>query len=129
MRLVAMAMMLMAATCCLAGETAYELSLDFSIDGKHVASPHVVVKNGVKSTIDLDGRFIDVLARERPEDKLIVMSFWIGQLDEDVRKILATPSAVALPGKRVVLKVMLDDPGSGMQQVTLAVTAQEYRRF
>jgi hypothetical protein len=126
MRLVAMAMMLMAAACCLASETAYELSLDVSIDGKHIASPSVVVRNGVKSTIDLDGRFIDVLAREDREDKRIVMSFWIGELDKGVRKILATPSAVTLAGRRVVLKVMLDDPGSGMQQITLAVTAQEY---
>jgi hypothetical protein len=126
MRLVAMAMMLMAATCCLASETAYELALDFSIDGKHIASPHVVVKNGVKSTIGLEGRFIDVLVRESPEDKRIVISFWIGELDEGVRKILATPSAVALAGRQVVLKVMLDDAGSGMRQVTLAVTAQEH---
>jgi hypothetical protein len=126
MRLVAMAMMLMAATRCLASETAYELSLDFSADGKHIASPHVVVKNGVKSTIDLDGRFIDVMVRESPDDKRIVMSFWIGELDGGLRKILATPSAVARAGRRVVLKVMLNDPESGMQQMTLAVTAQEH---
>ena len=126
MRRVAMATMLMAATCCLAGETAYELSLDFSADGRHIASPHVVVKNGEKATIDLDGRFIDVMARESPEDKRIVMSFWIGEIDGGVRKILATPSAVVLAGRKVVLKVMLDDPDSGMQQMTLAVTAEEH---
>ena len=128
MRLLAMVMMLMAATCCLASETAYELSLSFSIDGKHIASPQVVVRNGVKSTIDLDGRFIDVLARESPEDKRVVLSFWIGEIEEGMRKILATPSAVALAGRQIVLKVMLDERGSGMQQITLAVTAQEQVR-
>ncbi len=125
MRLMAMAMMLMVATCCLASETSYELSLDFSIDGKLIASPQVVVKDGVKSTIDLGGRFIDVMAKESPEDKRIVVSFWIGEMDGGARRILATPSAVVPPGRRVELRVMLDGRESGMNRMELAVTARE----
>jgi hypothetical protein len=40
MRLIAVALMLMAAPC-LAGEPAYELSLELTVDGEHIASPNV----------------------------------------------------------------------------------------
>jgi hypothetical protein len=123
MRLAAMAMMLMATTCCFASETAYELSLVFSVDGKQVASPQVVVTNDVKKTIDLDGRFIDVLAHGGTDGKRIELSFWIGEVDGGERKIVATPAIVVLAGRQAVVTVNLDDHASGMKQVSLAVTA------
>ena len=124
MRRMVTAIVLMAATCCLAGETAYELSLDFSVDGKPVASPQVVVKDGVKSTIELEGRFIDVLAKASPDSTRIAMSFWIGKLDGGERKLLATPSVVAAAGRRVELKVLPDADGR-KEELMLAVTARE----
>jgi hypothetical protein len=126
MRLVAMATMLMATTCCFASETAYELSLDLTIDGKHVASPHVVVKDGVKLTINLEDKFIDVLTRASPEYKGIDMTFWIGELKGGVRKIVVTPHVVAPAGQQAELRVSLDDQTSGMKRLTLIVLAQEH---
>ena len=126
MRLIAAAAMLVVATGCLASEPDYELSLDVSINGEAVASPHVVVTNGVKSTIDLEGRFIDVVASETPRG--ILVSFWIGELDGSVRKLLATPSGVTRPGRRLELKVIVDDQASDMREVLLGVVARQHAR-
>lgn len=123
MRWVAMAMMWMAAACCFAGESAYGISLDFSADGEHVASREIVVVNGVKSSVELDGRFIDVMAKEAPGEERVMVSFWIGEVEGGVRRLLATPSAVAKLGTRVVLKVMVE--GSGMREVALGVMVSE----
>jgi hypothetical protein len=124
-RLATMVMMWMAAACCLAGEATYELAMDFSVDGTHVSSPRLVVKDGVTSTVEMEGRFIDVLVRGMPEGDRVAMSFWIGETAGGERRIVATPSAVTVAGMPVVLKVMVEDPRAGMRELAVGVTVEE----
>jgi hypothetical protein len=123
MRLATMTMLMMTATCCFAGDATYEIAIDFSADGQLVASPKVLVESGVKQTVDVDGRYIDVLASEKADDGRIVLSFWVGKVDGGTRKLLATPSAVVVVGRQIVLKVLVEDPTAGMREMALAVTA------
>lgn len=126
MRFVSFVMLLMAATWCRADSRAFELSLDLTIDGRHIGSPRVVLEDGVKASIALEDKFIDVVARASPEFDGIDISFWIGETKDGQRKIVATPSVVTHPGQPAKLKVSVDDPASEIKQLTVVVTARKH---
>lgn len=122
MRRLAMTAMLMATTLCFASDRTYDLSLDLSVDGKHIASPRIVVAEGVKSSIQIDGKFIDVVARGTGRDQ-IDMSFWIGEVNGGLRTVAATPAVVAHEGQPAELRMSVQDPGVAMKELTLTVIA------
>lgn len=101
MKLLGLAL-LMVASSAFAKTKGYDLKIDLSLKGKHVASPHLVVKEGEKATItpqsDNAARFIEVTATEGEVQghKGILMNFTVGSITKDgKRTILSTPEILA----------------------------------
>ncbi len=96
-----------------ANQKTFDLKIDFSIDGKHVSSPRIVVKEGEKGTItqDVDGyqTFIDVVAKEEQSpsgQSAIRMNFVIGKIALDgTRKIVSQPQIISIPNEEAQITV------------------------
>ena len=117
------AAIVMAAATCFASQVRYELAMDLSMGGEHVGSPRLLLDEGVKSGVQINDTFIDVVAQDAPKLHGILMSFSIGKVEAGTRTVLATPAIVAAPGQRAEVRVTLDekDPATPL---TLVVTAQ-----
>ena len=111
-----------------ANQKAFELSMDLSIGGKHVASPHVVTRPNETSKVfyKTDGGefFLEVIASDASskKDDNILMNFVIGQIDKDgQRKVLATPQIITGKDKAEVTVGFTEEK----DQVSLAVVARK----
>src|SRR5262245_39241659 len=110
-----------AAASCFASEGRYELAMDLSLGTEHIGSPRLLVDDGVKSSVQINDTFVDVVAQDAPKLHGILMSFSIGKVAGGARTVLATPAIVAAPGQRAEVRVVLDekDPATPL---TLVVT-------
>ena len=117
------AAIVMTAASCFASQGRYELAMDLSMGGEHIGSPTLLVDDGVKSGIQINDTFVDVVAQDAPKLHGILMSFSIGRVEGGTRTVLATPAIVAAAGQRAEVRVVLDekDPATPL---TLVVTAQ-----
>lgn len=123
MRRMVFAAILMLAASCFASSGHYELAMDLSMAGQHIGSPRLLVDEGVKSSVQINDTFIDVVAQDAPKLHGILMSFSIGKVEGGNRTVMATPAIVAAPGQRAEVRVTLEekDPATPL---TLVVTAE-----
>lgn len=89
-------------TSAFASTNGYDLKMDFSLNGKHISSPRVVVKAGDTATItqktDTEESFIDVVATEGSiqNHKGILMNFIVGVMDKNGQRVIkAKPQVLA----------------------------------
>ncbi len=113
-----------------AASTAYDLRMDLALDGKHVSSPRVIVKEGESATvtqeIDSQTQFIEVIATPGKIQKHagILMKFIIGTIGPNgERTILAKPQVLATEGKPA--RITQNNSKSGAEQLSLSVTAHK----
>lgn len=113
-----------------ASSTAYDLRMNLAIDGKHVSSPRVIVKEGASATItqeiDSQKQFIEVIATESKIQKQagVRMKFVIGLIGANgERTILARPQVIATEGKPA--QITQNDTLSGEERLSLSVTAHK----
>ncbi|MFZ4403033.1 MAG: hypothetical protein ACOYOK_02930 [Pseudobdellovibrionaceae bacterium] len=87
----------------LASAKGYDLKIDFSLNGKHISSPRLIVKAGEvasisQTTANQEGFFIDVTANESAvqSHKGILMKFVVGVIEKNgQRTIKAKPQILA----------------------------------
>ena len=87
----------------------YEVNMDLSINGTHLSSPHLVVKDGSLATITqtthADETFIDVLATNDPAEKGIRVKLVFGTVDKDGRWTMSRPEVLVQEGMPARLTV------------------------
>jgi type II secretory pathway component GspD/PulD (secretin) len=96
-----------------ASTKAFDLKMDLSIEGKHVSSPRIVVKEGEKGTITQESNgkksFIEVVAKEdkAPNGKLAIhMTFLVGKIASDgTRTIVSQPQIISMPNEKAQITV------------------------
>lgn len=96
-----------------ASEKAFDLKMDLSIEGKHVSSPRIVVKEGEKGTITQESNgeksFIEVVAKEEkaPNGKQAIhMTFVVGKIATDgTRTIVSQPQIISIPNEKAQITV------------------------
>jgi hypothetical protein len=96
-----------------ASQEAFDLQMDQSIDGKHISSPRIVVKEGEKETIiqESNGQksFIEVIVKEdkAPNSKqAIFMTFVVGKIALDgSRTIVSQPQITSIPNEKAQITV------------------------
>ncbi len=105
----------------------YDLKINLSLNGKHVASPRVIVKAGEKATItqrvDSQESFIEVVATESEAKNApgIMMKFIVGYIQKNGdRTIISQPQILTnenFPSTMTVGKI-------GEEQLSLTVQAE-----
>jgi hypothetical protein len=106
----------------------YDLSMDLFLNGKHVSSPKMILKEANKASVSQvskeNGTFIDVVASEvsAEKNKGILMKFVIGKIDNKGQKIiLSTPQIVANENEKAEITVKANK--AQPDTLTLTVTA------
>ena len=92
----------------IAGPKAYELKIDFSMHGKHVSSPRIIVKEGESATITQESNgekiFMDVIVTGKK--KAITMKFELSTLTAaGEKKIFSAPKIIALENEKAQISV------------------------
>lgn len=110
-----------------AAKKAYKLDMALTVNGDHLSSPKVVVKEGETATVTqqtFDGKnYFDVVAKEGEMmgHKGILMEFRVGQVNKDGSKtIISRPKVLAKEGEEASISVAEDD---GKKVLFLKVTA------
>ncbi len=101
----------------------YDLKIDLSINGKHIASPRMIVKDGVTSSMtqDSDGKrtFIDVIATE--QKSAILMKFVVGTISKiGEKQILSTPQILTVANEKAEVTVGNQKESSEMNLSVIA---------
>jgi len=129
MKLLGIALLAMSGSA-FASSNAYDLKMDLSLDGKHVSSPRVVVKEGEPATVTQENgskkQFIEVIATEGSiqNHKGILMKFTVGTIGENgERTIVAKPQVLAKEGEPA--KITQSDTKSGVEHLSLSVVAKK----
>lgn len=101
MKLLGLALILVGSSA-FAATDGYDLKMDLSMNGKHVASPRIIIKAGELGTIiqktDSEETFIEVVATEGEvqNHKSIMMKFTIGYIGKNgERTIVSKPKILA----------------------------------
>lgn len=112
-----------------ASSNAYDLKMDLSINGKHVSSPRVIVKEGEPATIaqktGAEEQFIEVVATEGSvhSHKGILMKFTVGTIGKNGERIIVSkPQILAKEGESA--KITESDTNTGKEHISLSVIAQ-----
>lgn len=108
-----MAMVCLFSVSVFASQKAFDLKMDLSIEGKHVSSPRIVVKEGEKGTITQESNgqksFIEVVAKEdkAPNGKqAIFMTFVVGKIANDgTRTVISQPQIISIPNEKAQISV------------------------
>ncbi len=105
----------------------YDLTIDLTMNGKHVASPRVIVKDSevatVSTTWNSQGRFLEVVATEFKGTGApgILIKFTLGSVDKTgARTVLSRPQILTTEGP--VSKIEVGNTGA--EQVSLTVQAK-----
>lgn len=111
MKLLGLAL-LMVGSSALAATNGYDLKMDLSMNGKHVASPRIIVKAGemrtVNQKIDTEESFIEVVATEGQiqNNKGIMMSFTVGYIGKNGEKtVVSKPQILAKENEPALITV------------------------
>lgn len=90
----------------------YDLKMDLTINGKHISTSQVIIKNGesalIKEKTDKDESFIEVHATEGSiqNHKGIIMNFVIGAIELDGQRIIkAKPQILANENEKAHITV------------------------
>jgi hypothetical protein len=105
---------------CFANGKTFDLKMDLSMGGKHLASPRILVKEGEKALVSQEKNgemsFIEVVAVEERSPKGdggIRLDFVIGKIAADgSRTMVSQPRLLAYPGEKSQITVSNDDSGS-----------------
>lgn len=105
----------------------YDLKLDYMVNGKRVASPAMVVKEGVTSTVFSEtatGKsFIEVTPTKDMEDNKLKMKFIVGTIDEmGERTVLARPEMMIEENRMGKIST---GENEGTEDMTLSAFAKE----
>lgn len=95
-----------------AANKAYQLDLKLFVNGEHVISPQIIVRDGERGDIMVgspaEKKFIEVVATEGSMGKTkgILMNFKVGRvLADGSREILAKPTVVSIEGEGASITV------------------------
>jgi type II secretory pathway component GspD/PulD (secretin) len=106
----------------------YDLKIDLSLDGKHVSSPHMIVKAGESATATLKNgnkeNFIEVVANEERSKDFdgILIQIAIGTIEENgKRTIISRPQILTKENEPVQISI---GEKNGAEEVALSVIAQ-----
>lgn len=96
-----------------ASQRAFDLQMDLSLEGQHVSSPRMIVKEGEKGTITQESNgqktFIEVVAREdkTPTGKQAIhMTFVVGKISKDgTRTLVSRPRISVVPNEKAQITV------------------------
>jgi hypothetical protein len=109
-----------------ASQNTYKLDMKLSVDGKHTASPKMIVKEGETATITQQSKnqktFIEVIAKEGKikDQNGIIMNMIIGTMNKDgSRKTLSKPMVFVKDGEKAEFS-MNDDASHGVSLSILA---------
>ncbi len=91
----------------------YNLKMNISLDGKHIFSPDLTVKEGTKGFITSNGKtditYIEVTATDHKTadgKQTVHLKFNIGKLNKDGSKTLTfSPEIIAIPNKKASIEV------------------------
>ncbi len=121
--------LLLISSSALASSKGYDLTMDLSLEGKHIASPRVTLKEGKTATVtqmtETGEKFIEVTVAEGTlqNHKGILMKFTIGTIGKNgERTILAKPQVLAKEGEPA--KITQADDKSGVEHLSLSVVAK-----
>jgi hypothetical protein len=109
-----------------ASSNAYDLKMDLSLNGKHLSSPRVIVKEGEVATItqktESEENFIEVTATENMvmHHRGIKMNFTVGTIAKDGKRIVASKPQVLVEENKPAQLMM----NGGSAQLSLSVVAQ-----
>ena len=106
----------------------FDLKMDYSLNGKHVASPHMTTKSGQAAMVTQESKEKMTYLQVTPTDDKVVegkhtirMKFEVGTIAKDGTKtVLGRPEIIALENERAEISVS-DEVGN--EQVDIAVTA------
>jgi ribosomal protein S4 len=108
-------------------ENGYDLKINLSLNGKHVASPRIIVKAGEKATITQRGysqeSFIEVVATENEAKNVpgILMKFSVGYIQKNgERTIISQPQILTNENSLSTMTV----GKIGEEQLSLIVQAE-----
>ena len=94
-------------TSAFAGNRAIELSVDLSLNGKHIMSPTILTKDGEKNTVTsghgADRTYMEVIATEKTlnNKKAVHMNFVVGTFTASGRKtVLASSTLITRDNNR-----------------------------
>jgi hypothetical protein len=96
-----------------AGQKAFDLKMELSLEGKHISSPKVIVKEGETKTIveESNGQktYIEVSAKQDKASggkQTIYMAFVIGKIASDGSKtVISTPRITAAPNETAQISI------------------------
>lgn len=114
----------------------FDLKIDFSLNGKHISSPQILLLEGEPSTITTNTEagkiFLTVTTMALREfkgadtkslknKKLIPLQFAVGKIDKaGNEKILSQPQLIAIEGQRATITEGTD---KNKEEISIAVTA------
>lgn len=109
-----------------AAQAGYELDMKLSLDGKHVSSPRLIVKEGEAGLIvqktDTEESFIEVVATEGAiqNNTGILMKFVVGVIAPDgTRTVLSKPRILAMENQQITV-----GNENGQESISLSVIAK-----
>lgn len=108
-----LAMICLLSTSVFASEKAFDLKIEMSVDGKHVSSPRIVVKEGEKGTVIQESNgeknFIEVVAKEGKAPngvQGIHMAFVVGKIANDgSRTVVSQPQILSIPNEKAQITI------------------------
>ena len=107
-----------------AASKTYNLKMDLSMEGKHVSSPQINVKEGEPAllTQEANGEKISMEVVVTGQEKAVVMNFVISTLTaKGEKKILAKPKITALENEKAEISVGTE---KSKDLLSLSVTAK-----
>lgn len=97
-----------------AATQAYEMKVEFSINGQVVSSPKIHTLDGESTTVTQKNEynvetFVEVTATEGQggikDNKAILMKFKIGTIENGERKVLAEPQIMTIENKKAEISI------------------------
>jgi type II secretory pathway component GspD/PulD (secretin) len=111
-----------------AAKQEYDLKMDLSMNGKHIASPRVLVVEGEKATVSQKSNdeedTIEVTATEGDSQgrKGILLDFVVSVVGKDgKKKVVSRPRILTLEGEKATLSSRQND--ASPEEVSLSVVA------
>lgn len=129
MKILGMALLMTLGTA-YASTNSYDLKMDLSLNGKHVSSPRIIVKEGEVASITQktanEEQFIDVIATKSEMRNIsngILMKFTVGTIDKNgVKHISARPQVIT---KENVQAKITQGNNEGKEELSLSVIASK----
>ena len=108
----------------------YDLKIDYSVDGKHIDSPTVILSEGDPTTVTketADGKFFLTIAtvahKAEPNKKVIALEMIIGKFEKDGKEtILSKPKIIANEGETATISI--GDAKTKKERISLTIVGK-----